>query len=128
MRQQNVQQQNESSKEAIRRSALYWRQHSPPKALLDYAASQGIDCGRVIFLRLDIDFPGMPRLVGTLLTPEGKFISFEIDTDKSHISVELVEEWRDVTSEQNLSLSNTGIGAGYGALAVQVLCEINAGA
>jgi hypothetical protein len=125
MRQQNVQQQNQSAKEAIRRSALYWRQHSPPKALLDYAASQGIDCGRAIFLRLDVDFPGMPRLVGTLLTPEEKFISFEIDTDKDHVSVEIVEEWQDVSSEQNLNLSNAGIGAGYGALAVQVLHEIN---
>lgn len=106
---------------------MYWRQHSPPKALLDYAASQGVDCGRAIFLRLDIDFPGMPRLFGTLLTPEEKFISFEIDTDKNHVSVELVEEWRDVTSEQNLSLSNSGIGVGYGALAVQVLREMNVG-
>lgn len=126
MRQQNVQQQNESSKEAIRRSALYWRRHSPPKALLNYAASQGIDCGRAIFLRLGIDFPGMPRLVGTLLTSEEKFISFEIDSDKDHASVEIVEEWRDVSSEQNLSGSNPGIGVGYGALALQVLREINA--
>lgn len=67
----------------------------------------------------------MARLIGTLLTAEEKFISFEIDTDKDHGSVELVEEWRNITSEQNLSLSNAGIGAGYGALAVQVLHEIN---
>ncbi len=107
---------------------MYWRQHSPPKALLDYAASQGVDCGKSILLRLDIDFPGMPSLSGTLLTLEEKFMAFEIDTDKNHVSVELVEEWRDVTSEQNLNLSNAGIGAGYGALAVQVLREINVGA
>jgi len=69
----------------------------------------------------------MPRLFGMLLTPEETFISFEIDTDKDHVSVELVEEWRDVTSEQNLSLNNAGTGAGFGALAVQVLLEINAG-
>jgi len=106
---------------------MHWRQHSPSKALLDYAASQGVDCGRSIFLKLEIDFPGMPRLFGMLLTPEETFISFEIDTDKDHVSVELVEEWRDVTSEQNLSLNNAGTGAGFGALAVQVLLEINAG-
>lgn len=126
MRQQNVQQQNQSSKEGIRRSALYWRQNSPPKALLDYAASQGIDCGKAIFLKLEIDFPGMPKLFGVLLTLEEKFISFELDTNKNHVSVEFVEEWQDITSEQNLSFSNAGIGAGYGALAVQVLREINA--
>ena len=128
MRQQNVQQQNQSSKEAICRTALYWRQNSPPKALLDYAASQGVDCGKAIFLKLEIDFPGMPRLFGMLLTPEETFISFEIDTDKNHVSVDLVEEWRDVTSEQNLSLNNAGTGAGFGALAVQVLHEIDTSA
>jgi hypothetical protein len=128
MRQQNVQQQNQSSKETIRRTAVHWRQHPLPKALLDYAASQGVDCGRSIFLKLEIDFPGMPRLFGELLTPEETFISFEIDTDKDHVLVELVDEWRDVTSEQNLSFNNAGIGIGYGALAVQVLREINAGA
>ena len=128
MRQQNVQQQNQNSEEEIRRSAMYWRQHPLPQALLDYAALQGVDCRKAIVLNLEIDFPGMPRLFGMLLTSEEKFIAFEIDTDKNHVSVELVESWCDVTFEQNLSLSNPGIGAGPGALAVQVLREINTGA
>lgn len=125
MRQQNVRQQNDSIKEDIRRRASYWRTGALPSALEEVATAQGIDCKKAVFLRLEVDFPGMPRLFGTLLTSNERFIEFEIETDETHSKVESVEAWRDVTDAQNLSAHNRGIGVGTGALAIQVLREIN---
>jgi len=79
-------------------------------------------------LKLEIDFPGMPRLFGTLVTAEGKFVDFEIGTDTSHSQVEEVVVWMDSTDEQDFGLHNRGTGVGAGALALKVLREINAAA
>lgn len=125
MRQQNVQ-QHQGAEEAIRRTVTYWRQHALPKALVDCAAARDVDCGKSIVLKLEIDFPGMPRLFGLLLTSGRRFIVFEIDSDENHLFAEKVDVWRDVTVEQNLSLHNAGTGAGFGALALKVLNEIEA--
>ncbi len=122
-RQRNVQQQNERTRRAIRASAEYWRHHPVPGALVACAEAQGIHLERGIILGLEIDFPGMPSLFGTLLTEAGRFISFEIDLDAGHIEV---QEWRDVTDQQNLRRHNRGIGIGEGALALDILAELNA--
>ena len=99
-----------------------------PSALIEVASSRGVDCSKAIVLKLEIDFPGMPRLFGMLLTKSERFIEFEIETDESHSLVELVESWRDVTEGQNLGEHNRGIGVGQGALAIKVLREVNADA
>jgi hypothetical protein len=125
MRQQNVQQQNIAATEEIRRCAKYWRNSVLPPALKEAAAARGVDCEKVIFLKLEIDFPGMPRLFGTLLTSDERFIEFEIETDETHSKVELIETWQDTTDAQNTSPHNRGFGVGTGALAIQVLHEIN---
>ena len=70
----------------------------------------------------------MPRLFGVLLTSSERFIEFEIETDESHSTIELVEAWRDVTEGQNLNAHNRGIGIGAGALAIKVLHELNSDA
>ncbi|AKJ30142.1 hypothetical protein AAW51_3451 [Caldimonas brevitalea] len=77
---------------------------------------------------MEIDFPGMPRLFGLLLTAGGRFIEFEIDTNPTHDRIESVELWKDVTGEQNLSQHNRGTGWGRAALALKVLGELNAAA
>lgn len=113
---------------AIRQQANYWRQTPLPIALVETASARGVDCTKAIFLKLEVDFPGMPRLLGVLLTDAERFIEFEIETDESHSSVELVESWRDVTETQNLGINNRGIGVGNGALAIKVLHELNSDA
>jgi hypothetical protein len=128
MRQLNVQQQNSATEEGIRRNATYWRTQQLPRALLEAASSRSVDCNSAIMLKLEIDFPGMPRLFGTLVTAEGRFVDFEIETDNNHSQVEVIEVWRDSTDEQDFSMHNPGTGVGAGALALKVLREVNADA
>jgi hypothetical protein len=128
MRKLSVQQQNMAAEDAIRRHAKYWRDATVPPALLEAASLNGVHCARSIFLKLEVDFPGMPRLFGMLLTNSGRFIEFEIETDESHSRIELVEAWCDVTEKQNLNVQNRGTGIGTGALALKVLHELNASA
>ena len=109
MKQLSVQKQNFATEEGIRREVAYWRTHPLPRAL-------------------EVDFPGMPRLFGTLVTAEGRFVDFEIETDKSHSQVEDVAVWMDSTDKQDFGLHNRGTGVGAGALALTVLREINADA
>ncbi|WP_431262757.1 hypothetical protein ACQ859_21975 [Roseateles chitinivorans] len=125
-RQQNVQQQNALAESRIRSSANHWRMEPWPPALLQVAKARGVDCDRAIVIRLEIDFAGMPRLFGQLLTSEARFIYFEMETDARHIVVQGDVEWNDVTDEQNLSSHNRGTGAGLGAIALRVLEELNA--
>ena len=126
MRKLSVQQQNMVAEEAIRHHAKYWRDATVPPALLEAASLRGVNCAESIFLKLEIDYPGMPRLFGILLTNSGRFIEFEIETDESHSTIENVETWRDVTEKQNLNIQNRGTGIGTGALALKVLHELNA--
>lgn len=77
-----------------------------------------------IILDLGIDEPGMPELKGMLLTSEERFIQFGIETNPSHTLINAVVTWEDVTSMQNFSIRNPGIGAGYGALAEKILHEM----
>ena len=124
-RQHNVQQQNALVEKSIRDGSAYWRREPLPLALKTSGEERGVVWEKSIVVDLDIDFPGMPPLFGLLLTQDERFISFEIDTDPDHRLVVSVEMWKDVTSEQNLSFRNRGAGAGYGALAVKVLRELN---
>lgn len=96
-------------------------------ALRQVAQERGVDCDRAVVIRFEIDFPGMPRVFGQLLTSEARFIRFEMETDARHLVVEGGVEWSDVTDEQNLSSHNRGFGAGAGAIALRVLEELNAG-
>jgi hypothetical protein len=128
MRQQSVQQQNAVAQNSLRVHAKYWRNTPLPPALIEAASARGVDCATAIFLKLEIDFPGMPRLFGVMLTSSERFIRFEIETDEMHSSVELVEVWRDVTENQNINVRNRGIGVGAGASAIEVLRELNADA
>ena len=122
-RQLNVQLQNARTLRSLRSTAEYWRTHPVPEALLLSAQQRGVDLSKSIFVSLDIDFPGMPSLFGTLFTQDERFVKFEIDTDNSEPEV---YEWLDITASQNLGEHNKGIGVGDGALAIQLLRDLNA--
>jgi len=104
---------------------MYWRQNPLPDALRVSGLEQGVEWDRSIVIGLNIDFPGMPRLFGLLLTQDERFVDFAIDTDETHEVVESVEVWSDVTAAQNMNQRNRGIGAGRGAIAIKVLRVLN---
>jgi len=124
-RQDNVQEQNARDEQAILKTAEYWRQTPLPLALQSCGEGRGVVWSKSIVLKLDIDFPGMPRLFGQLLSQNERFVAFEIDTDQSHCVVEHVDSWTDVTADQNMSLHNPGTGMGHGAIALKVLRALN---
>lgn len=121
----SVQQQNALVEESIQREAIHWRQNPLPEALRVSGLERGVEWERSIVIGLDIDFPGMPRLFGLLLTQDERFVDFAVDTDETHKIIESVETWRDVTEAENTNLRNRGIGAGRGALAIKVLRALN---
>ncbi|MCY1561490.1 hypothetical protein D9M68_987540 [compost metagenome] len=85
-------------------------------------AERGVQWERSIVIELGIDFPGMPSIFGELVTQDHRFIAFEIDTTGEV----RVEQWEDVTGDQNFNEHNRGTGVGRGALALRVLRELNA--
>jgi hypothetical protein len=123
-RQKNVQQQNSQIESRIRSEAMHWRKHAVPAALREVGKLKGIDWATSIVVDLDVDFPGMPQLFGMLVNRDERFIRFAIDTDDLHQTVESIDEWLDVTEQQNFNLHNPGIGAGFGAIAIKVLREL----
>jgi hypothetical protein len=123
-RQLNVQEQNAITEHSLRKTALYWRKNGVPEAMVVLGKARNIDWDSSIILKLEIDFPGMPRLFGLLLSQNERFVRFEVDTDEQHRLPVEIEAWDDVTDEQNVLEHNQGIGAGYGALALKVLREL----
>jgi hypothetical protein len=120
-----VQEQNARDERAILKTAEYWRKTPLPLALQSCGEARGVVWSKSIVLKLEVDFPGMPRLFGQLLNQHERFITFEIDTDQSHCVNEHVDSWIDVTADQNMSLHNPGTGMGHGAIALKVLRALN---
>ena len=98
------------------------KEHGVPEALSLVGSAQGIDWNRSIVVHLEVDFPGMPELFGTLVTQDQRFIAFEIaSSDRIQ-----VERWEDVTAAQDFNHHNRGTGLGWGALVLKVFQEMNA--
>ncbi|GGM19708.1 hypothetical protein ACFQDN_25035 [Pseudomonas asuensis] len=123
-RQLNVQEQNALAEHRIYLTASYWRDNELPRALLEFGKKQEISWDKSIILQLEKDFPGMPSLIGTILTDEGRFVDFELETDETHAQLRSVELWEDITDQQNFSTHNKGKGIGYGALALSVQSQL----
>lgn len=123
-RQLNVQEQIAIVASEIALTASFWRDRGIPISLANYAERQGICWSKTIILKLDVDFPGMPRLFGLLLTQTEKFIAFELDTDITHRELETVDRWEDVSAQQDYSVAKKGIKKGYAAIALEVRREL----
>jgi len=123
-RQLSVQEQIAVVASEIALTASFWRDRGVPVSLANYAERQGVCWSKTIILKLDIDFPGMPRLFGLLLTQNEKFITFELDTDITHRELETVERWEDVSAQQDYSVAKKGIKKGYAAIALEVRREL----
>ncbi len=120
-----MQQQNRLVEQALRNVATYWRKHGVPEELRIAAQARGVIWSHSIVVKLDIDFPGMPYLFGKLITQDSRFVYFEIDKLADGF---IVEEWKDVTMDENLNEQNKGIGVGPGALTLKVLDQLNSSA
>ncbi|BAP78366.1 hypothetical protein MT1_1189 [Pseudomonas sp. MT-1] len=123
-RQLNVQEQNALAEHRINLTASYWRNNELPRSLLEFGEKQAISWDKSIILHLEKDFPGMPSLIGTILTGEGRFVDFELETNETHAQLRSVELWEDITEKQNFSTHNKGKGIGYGALALSVQSKL----
>lgn len=119
-RQLNVQEQNALSAHHFTTCAQHWRQQGLPAALLEAGAARGIQWEKSILLRLELDFPGMPSLSGQLIDQGGRFIEFELESDPDHCQLLSVEQWQDISAQQNLARHVKGIGQGQGAIALDV--------
>ena len=123
-RQLNVQEQNALVAHRLMVTAKAWLATGVPPALKTYGESKGIIWPETVVLDLEVDFPGMPRLYGLLLTQEEQFIAFEIDTDSTHRYVESVSQWADVSTHQDYTPRKRGSGKGFAAIALQVRREL----
>ncbi|WP_095100756.1 hypothetical protein [Pseudomonas sp. Irchel 3A5] len=123
-RQLNVQEQNALVAHRLKGVAKSWLELGVPIALARYGESQGVDWSKTIVLELDVDFPGMPSLFGLLLTQTDEFIAFEMDTDSTHQHVESVDQWENVSADQDYAISKRGTGKGFAAIALQVRREL----
>jgi hypothetical protein len=121
-RQLNVQQQNALEEQALRSEAKHWRENGVPEALRDVGEKRGVNWSRSIVIDLEVNFPGMPKYFGTVVTQDERFIYFEVEEGNG---VE-VQEWSDVTDKQNVNEHNQGTGVGRGALAIKILRESDA--
>lgn len=108
----------------IAQTASFWREQGVPVSLARYAERHGICWSTTIILELNIDFPGMPRLFGLLLTQTERFIAFELDTDITHHELKAVDRWEDVSAQQDYSVTKKGIQKGYAAIALEVRREL----
>jgi hypothetical protein len=122
-RQRNVQQQNELSFDQMLGRAQHFRAYGVPVGVRNFLAKRGITIDTsVIVQESDGDMLGLAfGLGGILLTKDQRFFSFELELNAALTDVAIVDEFEDVTSQQNLSSSNKGIGKGFGALAIDVL-------
>lgn len=126
-RQLNVQEQNALVAHRLMVTAKAWLAKGVPLALKNYGESKGIRWSETVVLDLEVDFPGMPRLYGLLLTHAEQFIAFEIDTDSSHKYLESVSQWEDVSAHQDYAPRKRGTGKGFAAIALQMRRELLCG-
>ena len=119
-----MQEQNALVAHTLIVTAKAWLARGGPLALKNYGESKGVRWSETVVLGLEVDFPGMPRLYGLLLTHAERFIEFEIDTDSTHRYVESVSQWEDVSANQDYASRKRGTGKGFAAIALQVRREL----
>ena len=124
-RQLNVQEQNALEKHYIMAAAKYWRKNPIPTAIINLCKSKGIDIDKSLLLRYSQDFPGCSTDFGVILTPEGKFIEFDMDLSNDREKIIEIYEWKDITNKTEIMKSKPGTGSTWGYLALQVQTELN---
>lgn len=90
--------------------------------------TKGIDVDASVIVQASEGYIlGFPfGLGGMLLTADHRFFTFELELNTALTEVVSVHEFIEVTSQQNMSMTNKRTGKGFGALAVTVLRAVNA--
>ncbi len=127
-RQLNVQQQNEIVFSQMIRTAKYYRQYGVASGISNFFESHGIATERAVFVEVVVDGWMMGfqyGFGGLLVTGDARLYAFELETDLSLNIIKYVHEFEDVTDQMNLSTQNKGVGKSRGAIAIEVLRELN---
>lgn len=125
--QRNVQQQNELTFDRMLARAQIFRAHGVPIGVRNFLRRRGVDIDSSVIVQasegyiLGFEF----GLGGILLTADYRFFTFELELNPAITDVLFVHEFIDVTSRQDMSMTNRGTGKGFGALAVAVLHAVN---
>jgi len=125
----NVAQQNAITRERLFNAAAWFRQHAHevPAAVLAYLRAKGIDLREAI----EVDFEdlaalGMPDCYrGLVVTPQARFLRWELELDAAGVSVPASEVWRDCSPEYPISAHLPGTGRSFGFLCMEVLEELS---
>jgi hypothetical protein len=126
----SVQQQNEARFAQMLATAQRYRGGSLPVAVQNLLRERGIDLTKAAFVRAEDYGPVLGYrygFAGLLVTPERRFFEVEAELNEDGTEVITLDQFLDVTPEQNLSVHNPGIGQGDGHIAVLVLDHINGG-
>lgn len=123
-KQKNVQEQIQEIKNNIKLEAEFWRNNDLPEYVNEIFKQKNIDTKSSIIIDYDRFYPGMSSDFGILLTENNEFFRFEID--KNRDNVELIN-WENLTKEDKFIKENgiKGIGKSFGAIAIEVLNEVN---
>lgn len=128
-RQKNVQEQTLLRREALLRTATFYRTNPDriPLALRQYALGQAIDWDRSIFLELNPNTCGGYWVSGVLLTQEHRFIEFDLPTNEDHSALDDSAKviWLDVSARTSVSRHLRGTGVSEGALALDIQSALN---
>lgn len=126
--QRNVRQQNELTFKSMLKIAMYFREHGVCRGAEIFFSGRNIDISTsaIVYAQTDGYMLGyMYGFAGLIVTEQQRFFSFELEMNSSLNEVIFVHKFEEVTNEQNLSLSNKGKGKGFGALALDILEEMN---
>ena len=119
----NVAAQNERVTQDIAELTAKFRSETEffPTALYKFLNSRNVTPSLSVMISASRDEQGINPIVGLLLTQDGRFYDFDLDCDSSGTNVVDINEWTDVTDQQNMCSTNpgTGIGLGYTAMEVQ---------
>ena len=123
--QKNVQAQVEARKAAMIAAARSFP--TLPQGVRALLADRGFD----VETHALINFSPMPECCahsysGTFVTPDHRFIQFELTTTEDGKQCETVDEWADITEQTEINFRKPGIGKTDGALGLEVLGEIRA--
>ncbi|AFM04748.1 hypothetical protein Fleli_2376 [Bernardetia litoralis DSM 6794] len=124
-RQLNVPEQLSVKKNRILKGAKYWKEKGIPEPLKEIFKNHKIEIDKSIMLSYEQDLLGGSTDEGMILTIDGFF--YEFDADLNSDRTELIELYSFINVSERFEINShkKGVGKTYGALAKEVLKELN---
>ncbi|WP_223788541.1 hypothetical protein [Marinicella meishanensis] len=124
-RQKNVQEQIILKKHQIHQESVYWRRTGVAEPVRIILEDKGINPDTSIFIRYDINFPGMASDSGIVLTADHEFFEFELDLNQARTQLMSIDWWQRITEDLEVTNHKPGTGSTKWYLATEVLDELN---